>query len=64
MTKTIKVGMLVEFESSYEPGTPRETRRGRAIHVGSAMFPSNPVVMTEVGRIETLAKNLRVIEEG
>lgn len=64
MGKRIEVGMLVEFESAYGPGTPVKTRRGRVTHVGSYMFPSNPVILAECGQIEVLATQLRIIVEG
>lgn len=59
---SIKVGDVVEFESSYGPGTKRETRRGVVVDVGTTRFPRNPTVQTSVGMIEMLASNLRKVE--
>ncbi len=57
----IKVGMMVEFESNYGPGTEFRTMRGVVIHVGTPMFPSNVVVMAPCGNIELLKSSLRTV---
>jgi hypothetical protein len=56
----LKIGQKVQFVTMY-PGHEGETVVGTVVYVGDSRFPCNPSIMTEFGRHEVLAKNLKVV---
>jgi hypothetical protein len=50
-----RLGQTVEFVTNH-PSARGQTVRGRVTEVGTTLYPCNPVVMTDVGGVELLAK--------
>jgi hypothetical protein len=50
-----RLGQTVEFVTNH-PAARGQTIRGRVSFVGTSMYPGNPVVDTDFGGIELLAK--------